>query len=141
MAFSFGIGYSQAYRDAGEKIKNTRLKNKEAFDKFLKNKLDRGEKVSVSDLENLKREVVGADYLQNMYLGNEAVLKEMSKAHNTAIYNQEIEKAKGNLANMTAIKNAMVDQITTNTTFDQFKAMLCHIWVKMKKHKLELLQQ
>tara|TARA_B100000424_G_scaffold271708_1_gene276036 strand:+ start:20169 stop:22784 length:2616 start_codon:yes stop_codon:yes gene_type:complete len=122
MAFSFGIGYSQAYRDAGEKIKNTRLKNKEAFDKFLKNKLDRGEKVSVSDLENLKREVVGADYLQNMYLGNEAVLKEMSKAHNTAIYNQEIEKAKGNLANMTAIKNAMVDQITTNTTFDQFKA-------------------
>ena len=121
MAFSFGIGYSQAYRDAGEKIKNTRLKNKEAFDKFLKNKLERGEKVSVSDLENLKREVVGADYLQNMYLGNEAVLKEMSKAHNTAIYNQEIEKAKGNLANMTAIKNAMVDQITTNSTFDEFK--------------------
>ena len=122
MAFSFGIGYSQAYRDAGEKIKNTRLKNKESFDKFLKNKLDRGEKVSVQDLENLKREVVGADYLQNMYLGNEAVLKEMSKAHNTAIYNQEIEKAKGNLANMTQIKNAMVDQITTNSTFDQFKA-------------------
>ena len=57
-----------------------------------------------------------------MYLGNEAVLKEMSKAHNTAIYNQEIEKAKGNLANMTAIKNAMVDQITTNSTFDEFKA-------------------
>ena len=122
MAFSFGIGYSQAYRDAGEKIKNTRIKNKEAFDKFLQTKLDRGEKVSVSDLENLKREVVGADYLQNMYLGNEAVLKEMSKAHNTAIYNQEIEKAKGNLANMTAIKNAMVDQITTNSTFDEFKA-------------------
>ena len=122
MAFSFGIGYSQAYRDAGEKIKNTRTKNKETFDKFLKNKLDRGEKVSVQDLENLKREVVGADYLQNMYLGNEAVLKEMSKAHNTAIYNQEIEKAKGNLANMTAIKNAMVDQITTNSTFDEFKA-------------------
>ena len=122
MAFSFGIGYSQAYRDAGEKIKNTRIKNKEAFDKFLQTKLDRGEKVSVADLENLKREVVGADYLQNMYLGNEAVLKEMSKAHNTAIYNQEIEKAKGNLANMTAIKNAMVDQITTNSTFDEFKA-------------------
>ena len=122
MAFSFGIGYSQAYRDAGEKIKNTRIKNKEAFDKFLQTKLDRGEKVSVSDLENLKREVVGADYLQNMYMGNEAVLKEMSKAHNTAIYNQEIEKAKGNLANMTAIKNAMVDQITTNSTFDEFKA-------------------
>ena len=55
-------------------------------------------------------------------MGNEAVLKEMSKAHNTAIYNQEIEKAKGNLANMTAIKNAMVDQITTNSTFDEFKA-------------------
>lgn len=122
MAFSFGIGYSQAYRDAGEKIKNTRIKNKEAFDKFLQTKLDRGEKVSVADLENLKREVVGADYLQNMYMGNEAVLKEMSKAHNTAIYNQEIEKAKGNLANMTAIKNAMVDQITTNSTFDEFKA-------------------
>ena len=121
MAFSFGIGYSQAFRDAGEKIKNTRLKNKEAFDKFLKVKLDRGEKVSPSDLENLKREIVGADYLQNMYLGNEAVLKEMSKAHNTAIYNQEIEKAKGNLANMTQIKNAMVDQITTNSTYDEFR--------------------
>tara|TARA_B100001248_G_scaffold262378_1_gene257900 strand:+ start:28723 stop:31338 length:2616 start_codon:yes stop_codon:yes gene_type:complete len=121
MAFSFGIGYSQAFRDAGEKIKNTRLKNKEAFDKFLKTKLERGEKVSPADLENLKREVVGADYLQNMYLGNEAVLKEMSKAHNTAIYNQEIEKAKGNLANMTQIKNAMVDQISTNSTFEEFR--------------------
>ena len=34
MAFSFGIGYSQAYRDAGEKIKNTRIKNKEALALF-----------------------------------------------------------------------------------------------------------
>ena len=67
---SFGTGYSQSHRDAGEKIKLKKLKQRNELYSALNSNLNFCIEMSEKDIYRLMVSITGGDYLYMISLGD-----------------------------------------------------------------------
>tara|TARA_B100000287_G_scaffold399358_1_gene417543 strand:- start:19286 stop:21673 length:2388 start_codon:yes stop_codon:yes gene_type:complete len=131
MALSFGIGYSSDLRDARERLKGKRLKNKELFDTWLSEKREAGESVSLEELEQKKFELTNGDSLYANMIGNEAVLKDKSFRHNQVVADKLVAEATASIENLSKQKSLYAGEMSTkDKNFEEYQKRVSKLFGK-----------
>jgi hypothetical protein len=114
MAFYYGSkeqGFKSGYEGQIDRMRNQRIKNKELFDNWKKEKLRNGESVSVDDLIQQRETLAGGDNYFLSGLVTDAESENMAKRHNEQVASKIITEATGNMENQVKQQNIFEDAI------------------------------
>ena len=125
MAFYYGSkdqGFKSGYEGRIDRMRNQRIKNKELFDNWKKEKLQNGESVSVDDLIQQRETLAGGDNYFLSGLVTDAEANNMAKRHNEQVASKIIAEATGNMEQKVKQENIFKDAISIKdgVNYDQY---------------------
>ncbi len=125
MAFYYGSkdqGFKSGYEGQIDRMRNQRIKNKELFDNWKKEKLQNGESVSVDDLIQQRETLAGGDNYFLSGLVTDAEANNMAKRHNEQVASKIIAEATGNMEQKVKQENIFKDAISIKdgVNYDQY---------------------